>query len=67
MKDMQDHLETLRAQIERCEAVRSVATDPKKRELFGRLAEHHRVLAAELAKAIEDELTFQASASGQAQ
>ncbi len=31
-----------------------LATDPRKRELFGRLAEHYKVLAAELEKSIAD-------------
>jgi hypothetical protein len=52
MQDMKAHLEKLRAQMAECEIVRDLATDPKKRELFGRLAEHHKVLAAEIEKAI---------------
>ncbi|WP_063685989.1 hypothetical protein [Bradyrhizobium stylosanthis] len=55
MKDMQEHLEKLRVQIAECEIVRDLATDPKKRELFARLAEHHRVLAGELEKAIDNQ------------
>ncbi|MGY4234982.1 hypothetical protein ACVIIW_003929 [Bradyrhizobium sp. USDA 4449] len=56
MMDMKEHLEKLRVQIAECEIIRNLATDPKKRELFGRLAEHHRVLAAELEKAIAAQL-----------
>jgi hypothetical protein len=52
MKDMQAHLEKLRIQVAECEMIRDLATDPKKRELFGRLAEHHRTLAAEIERAI---------------
>jgi len=52
MKDMQEHLEKLRVQIVECEMIRDLATDPKKRDLFARLAEHHKVLAAEVEKAI---------------
>jgi len=52
MKDMQEHLEKLRVQIVECEMIRDLATDPKKRDLFARLAEHHKVLAAEVERAI---------------
>ena len=52
MKDMVRHLEKLRVEIAECELVRDLATDPKKRDLFNRLAEHYKVLAAELEKAI---------------
>lgn len=50
MKDMQDHLEQLRAQIVEFERIRDRATDLKKRELFSNLAEHFRILAAEIEK-----------------
>jgi hypothetical protein len=50
MKDMQVHLEKLRVQVAECEMIRDLATDAKKRELFGRLAEHFKVLAAEIEK-----------------
>ena len=52
MKDMQAHLEKLRVQIAECELIRDLATDLRKRELFGRLAEHFKVLAGEIEKAI---------------
>ena len=55
MKDIKEHLEKLRVQIAECEIIRDLATDLKKRELFGRLAEHHKVLAAELEKAIQNQ------------
>jgi hypothetical protein len=54
MKDIRAHLEKLRVQISECELIRDLATDTKKRELFSRLAEHFRVLAAELERAIAD-------------
>jgi hypothetical protein len=54
MKDMREHLEKLRIQIAECEMIRDLATDPKKRELFARLAEHHNVLAAEIERAISE-------------
>jgi hypothetical protein len=53
MKDMREHLEKLRVQISECEMIRDMATDPKKRDLFARLADHHRVLAAEIERAIK--------------
>jgi hypothetical protein len=55
MKDMREHLEKLRVQISECEMIRDMATDPKKRDLFARLADHHRVLAAEIERAIKDD------------
>ena len=48
MKDVQAHLEKLRAQIVECELIRDLATDPVKRETFGRMAEHFKVLAGQL-------------------
>lgn len=54
MKDMQAHLEKLRTQVAECELIRDLATDPKKRELFDRLAEHHKVLVAEIERAIAE-------------
>lgn len=54
MKTIREHLEKLRAQIAECEVIRDQATDPKKRELFGRLAEHHKVLASELERVIAE-------------
>jgi hypothetical protein len=61
MKDMREHLEKLQVQIAECEMIRDLATDPKKRDLFARLAEHHRMLAGEIEKAIA-----QAGAGGDA-
>lgn len=52
MKDMQEHLEKLQAQIVECEIIRDQASDPRKRELFARLADHHRGLALEIKRAI---------------
>jgi hypothetical protein len=52
MKDMQAYLEKLRMQIAECEMIRDLATEHKKRELFTRLAEHFKVLAAEIENAI---------------
>jgi hypothetical protein len=52
MQDMKVHLEKLRVQAAECELIRDLATDTAKRELFGRLAEHFRVLAGEVERAI---------------
>lgn len=54
MKDMQAQFEKLRIQISECELIRDLATDKMKRELFARLTEHFKVLAAEIEKAIRD-------------
>jgi hypothetical protein len=54
MQDMQAHLEKLRADVAECALIRDLATDPKKRELFTRLADHLTVLAAEVERAIAD-------------
>ncbi len=52
MEDMRQHLEKLREQVAECEIIRDLATDPKKRELFARLAQHHKALVAEIERAI---------------
>jgi hypothetical protein len=52
MEDMLAHLEKLRVQIAECELIRDLATDSVKRELFNRLAEHYKVLAGEVERAI---------------
>ena len=48
MQDIQAYLEKLTVQACECEMIRDLATDPKKRELFTKLAEHFKVLAGEL-------------------
>ena len=52
MKDMRAHLEKLRTQVAECELIRDLTTDKAKREVFNRLAEHLKVLARELERAI---------------
>jgi hypothetical protein len=52
MNDMEAHLEKLRVQVAECEMIRDLATDKAKRELFGRLADHFKILAAEIERAI---------------
>ena len=54
MEDVRKYLEKLRVQIAECEMIRDLATDPKKRDLFGRLAEHHKVLVQEIESAIAE-------------
>ncbi|MBR0750934.1 hypothetical protein JQ604_01975 [Bradyrhizobium jicamae] len=54
MKDMQLHLEKLRADAAECALIRDLATDLKKRELFTRLADHLATMAAEVEKAIAE-------------
>jgi len=54
MKDMQEQLEKLLTQAFECELIANLATDRKKRELFEKLAEHFRVLAGEVKRAIAE-------------
>ena len=51
MRDISSHLEKLREQVVECETIRDLATDQKKRDLVAKLAEHFRMLAAELERA----------------
>jgi hypothetical protein len=52
MQDTLAQLEKLRSDAAECELIRDLATDPKKRELFDRLAAHLSVLASEVERAI---------------
>jgi hypothetical protein len=52
MKDMEQHYLKLRADAEECSNISKLATDPQKRDLFARLAQHLNVLASEVARAI---------------
>jgi hypothetical protein len=56
MKDMLTHLEKLRTDAADCALIRDLATDPVKRELFTRLAEHLLNLAAEVEAALAGQL-----------
>ena len=56
MKDMQAQLEKLRTDAAECALIRDLATDPKKRELFTKLADHLTVLASEVERAIADSM-----------
>ena len=52
MKDYQSHLETLRKQAAESELTSALTTDPQKRELFAKHAEHLSALAAEVERAM---------------
>jgi hypothetical protein len=55
MKDVQAQLEKLRTDAADCALIRDLATEPKKRELFTKLAAHLTVLADEVERAIAAE------------
>lgn len=52
MRDMRVQLEKLRIDAAECALIRDLATDPAKRELFTRLADHLGALASEVEAAI---------------
>ena len=52
MKNMQAHLEKLRTETAECEMIAKLATE--KHELFSKLAEHYKVLASEVERAINE-------------
>ncbi len=52
MKDMQAHLEKLRTEASECQMISELATHQQKRDLFAKLAQHHRKLADEIERAI---------------
>jgi hypothetical protein len=56
MQDMRAHLEKLRTDAAECALIRDLATDPDKRELFTRLAEHLTTLAREIEAVIAAKL-----------
>jgi hypothetical protein len=53
MEDMTTRLERLRKEASECSLIRDQATDPVKRQLFTRLAEHLSDLAAEVEAVIK--------------
>jgi hypothetical protein len=61
MKDMQARLEKLRTEAAECALIRDLATDPKKRDLFSRLADHLASLARDVEAAIADAKRVQVS------
>jgi hypothetical protein len=50
---MRAHLEKLRAEAEECELISKLATNTTKKELFAKLAAHHRTLADEVERAMK--------------
>ncbi|MGY8706374.1 hypothetical protein RAD16_11605 [Bradyrhizobium sp. 18BD] len=52
MKDVLEHLATLREQIGKCEELTAAAKSQTKRAAFARVVAHYRVLASELERAI---------------
>ena len=52
MQDMLTQLEKLKSDATECKLIRDLATDPKKRELFDRLAAHLSMLASEVERAM---------------
>jgi RNA polymerase-binding transcription factor DksA len=63
MQDLRRELETLRNEAHNCQLISDQATNAEKKVLFARLAEHHRVLAAEVEQAIESVLLPEPPAS----
>jgi hypothetical protein len=57
MEDMQAHLEKLRCGAEECALISKLATEPQKKELFARLAEHLTELASDVERTIAAKLT----------
>ena len=52
MQDMKVHHEKLLADAAECELISRLATDAAKRDLFARLAQHLKMLASEIDRAI---------------
>jgi hypothetical protein len=52
VKDYQKQLEKLRAEAAECRLISDLATDPKKREMFDRLALHLTTLADQVEEAM---------------
>jgi hypothetical protein len=48
------HLKKLRAETAKCEMIAVSATDKAKQELFTKLAQHYKVLASEVERAIKE-------------
>jgi hypothetical protein len=64
MLDMKVHLEKLRTDAAECALIRDLATDPAKRELFTRLADHLGALAGEIETIIAARLGGEERARG---
>lgn len=61
VKDMEAHLEKLLRDAAECELISRLATDVAKRDLFNRLAEHLKMLAGEVERAIAQKINRNAS------
>lgn len=57
MKDYQAQLEKLRTDAAECALIRDLATEPAKRELFNRLANHLSILADQVEMAMLERKT----------
>ena len=53
MRDIATRLENHRNDAARCALISDVATEPVKRELFAKLAEHDQVLATEVERTMK--------------
>jgi len=53
MKDMKSHLEKLRVEAEECELISKLATNATKKQLFAKLAAHHKGLADEIERTMK--------------
>lgn len=53
MQDKRVHLEKLRTEASECQMISELTTDKQKRDLFAKLAEHHRTLANEVERAMK--------------
>jgi hypothetical protein len=62
MQDMTARVERLRKEAAECSLIRDLATDPVKRQLFTRLADHLSDLAAEVEAVIKASLGKEESA-----
>lgn len=61
MKDMEAHLEKLLRDAAECELISRLATDVAKRDLFNRLAQHLKMLADEVERAMAQKISRDAS------
>lgn len=57
MQDMIAQLEKLRTDSSECRLISDLATDPAKRDLFARIAQHLAVLAGEVERALGERST----------
>jgi hypothetical protein len=62
MEDMRTRLENLRKEAAECSLIRDFSTDPVKRQLFTRLADHLSDLATEIEAVIKASLSKEESA-----